>query len=198
MLVAQKYGGYVQSSSRSGSKVKSGTLLIRVPADSFDLAFKDLSALGEAKRQSVSGRDVTAEFVDINARLRNLRAEQRRLLGFLHDAKTVRGSLEVERSLNRVELGIEQLTGQLRLLDNQTSFGTISMHLYEPRPKRRENPKPKEHGGLTFTRAWDNSVDGFLGVVYAVIVGLGYLIPLSLLALLIWLGFRWTRNRVTA
>src|SRR5207244_6931013 len=75
--VAETYDGFVQSSSTAGTRLRSGGLVIRIPASNFERALTDLRALGRVEHQTVEGRDVSAQFVDLAARLRNARAEER-------------------------------------------------------------------------------------------------------------------------
>ena len=193
-LIASKYGGYVQSSSSAGVKVQSGTLLIRVPSASFDQAMSDLRGLGVIAHQSVSGEDVTSQYVDLQARLITWEAQESVLLKLMGNARSIEATLRVQRDLQDVQFRIEQIKGQLRVLDNQTSLATIRVSLREPgAPVGVEQTARQNRPSLT--EAWDRSVNGFLGVVSSVVVGLGYLIPLSLLVGLAWLGWRRLRPR---
>lgn len=188
-LIASRYGGYVQSSSSAGVKVKSGTLLIRVPSASFVQAMSDLRGLGVISHQSVSGEDVTSQYVDLQARLITWEAQESVLLKLMGNANSIESTLRVQRELQDVQFRIEQIKGQLRLLDNQTSLATIRVSLREPGAPTGGADTAKANRP-SLMEAWDRSVNGFLGVVSSVVVGLGYLVPLSLLLALGWLGWR--------
>lgn len=185
-LVAQKYDGFVVDSSTQGEKSRSGSLLIRVPEASFDLAMSDLRGLGEVERQAVSGQDVTSEFVDLNARLRTWQAQERVLLRLMNKANTIGETMTIQRELQQVQFNIEDIQGQLRMLRDQTSLATISLTMHEPGVATGNGPKPKP----SLSEAWSKALAGFLGVIYTVVVGLGYLIPIAALAALGWLGYR--------
>ncbi|HEY7755202.1 MAG TPA: DUF4349 domain-containing protein [Actinomycetota bacterium] len=186
-LVAGKYGGYVQSSSMSGTDVRSGDLLLRVPADRFDEAMSDLRELGEVERQAVSGQDVSAEFVDLEARLQTWEAQELVLLDLMAQATTIEETIRVQGELQDVRFRIEQIEGQLRVLRDQTAYSTIQLSL-------RETGAPAATAGSgtrpSLAEAWERAVDGFLGVWFAVVVGLGYLIPLAAIGAIAWLGYR--------
>lgn len=186
-LVAGKYGGYVESSSTAGTEVQSGELLIRIPADRFDEALSDLRALGTVERQELSGRDVSAEFVDLEARLRTWEAQEAVLLDLMARANSIEATLRVQRELQQVQLRIEEIEGQLRYLRDRTELATIQVSLHEPGavvPTTEPSTRP------SLAEAWERAVDAFLAVCSAVLVGLGYLVPLSALALLVALGAR--------
>jgi len=186
-LVAGRYGGYVQSSSMAGTKVRSGDLLLRVPADDFDAAVSDLRELGTVKGQSVSGQDVSAQFVDLEARLRAWESQEAVLLDLMGRATTIEATIRVQRELQDVQYRIEQITGQLRLLEDQTSFATIQVSLTEP------GAPVVVDGGETrpsLSEAWQRALDGFVGVFYVIVVGLGYLVPIAAIAATAWFVYR--------
>jgi hypothetical protein len=192
--IAGRYGGYVQDSSMRGIKAKAGELTIRVPASAFEQAMNDLRGLGSVEGQSISGQDVTSQFIDLDARLRTWQAQEAVLLRLMQRATSIESTLRVQNQLQDVQFRIEQIKGQLRLLENQTSLATIDVSLREVgavvglrQAAARDRPSLGE--------AWDRAVDGFLGVIFAVVVGLGYLIPLAAIAFAIGLGYRRYRAR---
>lgn len=186
-LVAGKYGGYVESSSTAGTDVRRGDLLLRVPADRFDEAMRDLRGLGTVETQELAGQDVTEEFVDLEARLRTWEAQEAVLLDLMAEATSIEATLRVQRELQDVQLRIEEIEGRLRYLENRTELATIQVSLHEPGVVvTPEGPSTRP----SLVEAWEKAVDGFLSVCYAVVVGIGYLVPLSLLALVVWLGAR--------
>jgi hypothetical protein len=187
--IAGRYGGYVQDSSMQGIKAKSGELTIRVPASAFDRAMNDLRDLGSVEGQSISGQDVTSQFVDLDARLRTWQAQEAVLLQLMRRATSIESTLRVQNQLQDVQFRIEQIKGQLRLLENQTSLATIDVSLREVGAVVGVRPT-QAHERPSLGEAWDRAVDGFLGVIFAVVVGLGYLIPLAAIALAIGFGYR--------
>lgn len=194
-LVASKYAGFIDSSSTQGRDARSARLQIRVPARNFERALQELRALGTVEGESVSGQDVTADYVDLQARIRTWEAQETVLLKLMSQASTVADTLRVQRELQDVQLNIERLKGQLRVLNDQTENSTIALTLHEQSvvPKKQTKAAPWLP---SFGEAWRDTVRGFLGVAFSVVIGLGYLIPITLLALIAWLGYR--RIRVTA
>ena len=191
--VAGRYGGYVESSSTAGTKTQSGELTIRVPSSSFDQARNDLRGLGTVQSQSISGQDVTAQFVDLGARLRTWQAQEAVLLRLMRQATSVESTLRVQNELQDVQFRIEQIKGQLRVLENQTALATIQVSLHEAGA-----PIHVQQAAVTrpsLGEAWDRALAGFLGVIYAMVVGLGYLVPVTLITLAAWLAYRRLRPR---
>jgi uncharacterized protein DUF4349 len=192
--VAARYHGYIETSSAAGVNTKSGDLTIRVPSQSFQAAIRDLRGLGRVTAQSISGQDVTSQYVDLQSRLRNWQAQEAVLLKLMSRATTIGDTLRVQNELSQVQLRIEELKGQLRVLDNQTSFATIQVSMREI--GHVVPPAKAKASGLV--QAWRDARSGFIGVLSAVVVGLGYLVPIALLLGLIWLGVRRLWPRVPA
>jgi len=193
--VAARFGGYVSSSETAGAKRRSGTLTIRVPVDQFEAALGALKGLGTVTDQRLSGQDVTSQFVDLQARLRNWEAQENVLLGLMKKATSIEDSIRVQQHLEDVQLSIEELKGQLRVLGDQSDLSTISLSMAEAGFVARVKT---EEGRLTIGKAWHEAVDGFISVIGAVVVGLGYVIPLGLFVLLAWAVYRKARPKVVA
>lgn len=181
--VAGRYQGFVVSTSTGGAEARRGTIVLRVPADRFEEALAELRGLGEVQRQRVSGEDVGQEFVDLEARLRHLDAQEQVMLGLFDEATTVADTIRIQNELSRIQLQIEEIEGRLRYLRDQTSLSTISLTLAEE--------------GVAapgaFDRAWERAVDGFLSVFAALVVGLGYLLPFAAIGLAGLLVYRRVR-----
>ena len=191
VALAGRFSGFVLSTSIEGKDSRSGTLVIRVPSDRFEELVNEVKNLGDVRSESISGQDVTQEFVDLESRLRNLRAQEAVLLRLFDKATTVAATIRVQSELGRVQLESEQLRGRLRYLEDQTSLATLSITVAE-----KGVPDPATRG--TLAKAWDRALEGALGVVAAVIVGAGTLLPVFLLILVGVAIFRQVRPRFTS
>jgi hypothetical protein len=188
MATAERNGGFVLDTSVDDVKLGLGSVTLRVPADRFGRALADLQDLGKVERESVSGQDVTQEFIDLEARLRNLEAQERVLLNLMSEAQSVADTIRVQRELTGIQLEVERLKGRLRYLEDQTALSTIHVRIAEA------GAAPPRLGMLQ--RAWTRSVDVFLGVIAAVIVGAGFVVPVVLMGGLILVLFWRLRPRV--
>lgn len=182
---ATRQGGFVVTSAVRGKDARRGSLTLRVPAESFEEALSELRALGAVRRERITGEDVGQEFVDLEARLRNLEAQETVLLRLFDEAVSVADTIQVQRELSGVQLQIEEIQGRLRFLRDQTSLSTITVSLVE---------EGADEPGF-FGKAWDTASRGFLGVIAALVVVLGYAIPVVILVGLAFLGYRWIRDR---
>jgi hypothetical protein len=187
--IAGSYGGFVSSTGIDSHGVGRGTVVIRVPSTRFEDALTDLEGLGRVRNENVSGVDVTQEFVDLQARLRNWQAQETVLLRLMDRAASVTDTIRVQGELSRVQLEIERLRGRLDYLEDQTDLGTITTTFVAG------GPAPQ--APTTLERAWRDALQGSLEVVSTVIVGAGYLVPVAILAAVAVLVVRGVRPRVS-
>jgi hypothetical protein len=190
-IIAEQNGGFILSSS--SERERSGTFVLRIPSGRFDRAIGQIRDLGTVRFQQIRGDDVTAEFIDFQARLRILQARRQLLFRLFQDADTTDEILRLASQLDDVQLRIEQIQGQLRFIDDQVAEATLRVTIQERNAPRTEPPTDVENPNLG--SSFDLAVQGFLRIVGAVIVGLGYLIPLTVLGLLIWLAVRLAQRR---
>jgi hypothetical protein len=163
---------------------------MRVPAKYFNRARGLLKELGvRTVRDSIHGTDVTAEFVDLKARLEILQARREALTTLLRQANSLEEILRLTNAVDDVLIRIEELKGRVKLINDQTSKATIGVELHE------EGVTPQDDDGASIVGAWSSSIEGFLRVVGAIVIGIGYLLPLVLLAGLGWVVVRSTRRR---
>jgi hypothetical protein len=125
---AEQLGGYVVSVQTYGSDADmTTTVTFRVPADRFEEALSGVEGLArKVLSRSVSGDDVTEEFVDLESRLRNLEATRARLLDLLDRASRVEDALQVNQALTDVQGEIEQIQGRMKYLRDSAAFSTIT------------------------------------------------------------------------
>lgn len=188
--IAGRHGGFVLSTQVAGTEARSGILVIRVPAERFEVALAEIRELGpKVLREAVSGQDVSQEFIDLEARLRNWRAQEVVLLRLMDRAQSVTDTIRVQRELQQVQLEIEQIRGRLAYLQDQTTMSTITVGLREAGVA-----VPAQPG--TLERAWDRAVQSFMAIVSGAIVAAGALLPFALLALVGLMVFRLVRPRL--
>jgi hypothetical protein len=140
--IADSRGGFVVSSEsrhvsggRGGKTYEVFTVQVRVPAAQFDAALKDVRATaGEVTAEKVSGKDVTEEYIDLEARLRTQRALEAQLLDIMKTADEVADAISVQRELTTVRTDIERIEGRRRFLESQSSLSTINVTLQPPAP----------------------------------------------------------------
>lgn len=130
----QKYGGYVSESNVSGTsgQNRTGTWKVRVPVANFDAFLHDLGGLGDVENTRINSEDVSEEFYDLEARLKNKRVEEERLIQHLKvSTGKLTDILAVEKEISRVREEIERMEGRRRFLMNQTDLTTVTVTVRE-------------------------------------------------------------------
>ena len=191
--LAAQVGGYITNSSVSGGRdqIRQATLELKIPAPRYDQAVGSLSTIGKVETVNSTAQDVGEEFVDVSARVNNARRLENRLITLL---STRTGKLDevlrVERELARVREEIERYEGRLRYLSSRVATSTLTITVHEPAPILGNNPGENPIA-RALRRAWKN----FIALVAGVIASLGIVIPLALVAVAGWVGYRRWRKR---
>lgn len=163
-------GGFVAKTAEAAG-IPNGTITLRVPAASFEAALAQVRKLGKVQSASTSGDDVTAEYTDVDARLKALTSERDQLSLVLTSAQNVGDILAVRDRINAVQTEIEQLQGRKNVLDNQVALSTINVPVREPSGDRAVPVPAGERTG--FDKAWHDALHGFNSGVQALIAGSG-------------------------
>lgn len=177
--IVQANQGFISSSSTYDTAGrKNGQMTVRVPQKNFYPALEQVEALGTVKSRQISGQDVTEEFIDLGARLGNLKKQENRLAEILKNATTVKDVLEVERELERVRGEIERLTGRLNYLNQSVEMSTISVSASEPAPIGGQ--------GWGITDALSEAVTGFIDSVNGIIIFVGVILPVVIFIAIVY------------
>ena len=128
-----KYGAYVQSSSvytrASGSRAYEAT--IRIPADNYAEFINETKGLGNAVTYKENVQDVTDSYMDIEARLTSLKAQEDRVLEFYKDAKTIEELMSIEERLSEIRYEIEYYESQIKNYDLLVAYSTLNISVTE-------------------------------------------------------------------
>ncbi len=118
--LAKEADGWVQT-------VSGDTVILRVPAAAYDATVAKVEALGLVSHRELQAADVTEEFVDLEARLKNARAVRERMQELLSRAENVTAALEVEKELKRLGEEIERMEAKLEVLRHRVAYSTITI-----------------------------------------------------------------------
>jgi hypothetical protein len=131
--LAGRFGGTVLASEATTGDdgATSGTVTMRVPTEDFDDLLVAVGRVGDVERRSITSEDVSDEFVDLEARLRHNRAQERFYLSLLDEAKDVEDAIAVQQLVEGIQQAIEQIEGRLRFLEERTSFSRLTVELFE-------------------------------------------------------------------
>lgn len=206
--IAKDLGGYVvNSSSWYQDDQLRARLTIRVPSGEFDAAMARLKDLAiRVENRNVSTQDVTEEYTDLDARLRNLEATETELLELLTEVRERTSKAEdvlaVYREITNIRGQIEQLKGRMQYLEKMTAMATINVELIpdvlaKPLVVAGWRPTGTAANALrTLIRTLQRVVDAAIWlIIYALPTLVVIAIPFFILGL-IWR--RWRRKRKAA
>jgi vacuolar-type H+-ATPase subunit I/STV1 len=129
--VAGGVGGFVVSTQFSGEEdSRLGFVTVRVPADQLDSVLDQIRDMAvRVLTEHSSSQDVTEEYVDLDARVRNLERAEQQFLGILERAETIEDTLNVQRELTSIQGQLEQLKGRMQYLERTSATSLISVEL---------------------------------------------------------------------
>ncbi len=135
--IVEQMGGYTAylSQTRSPEGEWLATAIFRVPSTRYKEAITRLQQLGQVEALQEQVQDVTEEYLDIEARLRNLKRLEEHLLAMIKRAKKISDLLELEREISMRRQEIERIEGRLRWLEHQTAFSSIHVTFKEFRAR---------------------------------------------------------------
>jgi hypothetical protein len=126
--------GYIAttSSEKQANGKLHGQVVVKVLPENLDRFLQKLRGLGELKNQTLGTEDITKAYFDTDARLKNARVMEQRLIDMLKKkSDDINDLLQVEKELGRVREQIEQMQGELKFWDSQVQFATVTISLAE-------------------------------------------------------------------
>jgi hypothetical protein len=186
--LVKKADGYVADSTLSGStgRNRSGTWKVRVPVVRFDDFVNAAKGIGELVSANTQSQDVSEEYYDVDARIRNKTKEEERLLKLLDDRPAkLEEVLTVERELSRVREEIERMQGRLRVLTDQTTLTTVEITIRE---MQNYEPPQSPTFAKRIGRAFSDSTTAIISLLEGTMILIVRLAPWAIVAVVgLWL-----------
>lgn len=176
-------GGYVEvrEVNNYNSYNRRADLTIRIPAQKLDQFTQAVRENANITSTSETAEDITLSYVAVESRVKALETEQSRLLELLAKAENMEEILLIEERLTKVRTELEEVTSQLRVYDNQVSYGTVYLTMREVREYTEEEPEGFfARIGRGLSQSVEDIGDGFVEVVIFLIVASPYLALLAL------------------
>ena len=202
-LAVEAAGGYVQNSNvtRSDGEIRWAAMTLRVPAPRLEALRAQLRGLAtKVENEKLDAREVTAEYVDLDAAVRNYRAEEQQYLDILRRSGTIKDTLAVAERLADVRGRIERTQGRLNLLERQVAMASLEVTFHTDAIVVAAPPRwqPLAKMKLAFESALENG-EQYLDIAVAVL----FQLPIILLwfftiagsAAMGWRLLRWMWRR---
>lgn len=187
-------GGYVEQqeiyhgSPSAQRRYRRGSLTIRIPAEKLDDFVAKVTEESNIVSSNETSDDVTLRYVAIQSRISALETEQTRLLELLAKAETTRDLLEIEERLTEVRTELEEITSQLRVMDNQVNYGTVNLSVSEVKEYTVvEEPETVwQRIGTGFKQSLKSVGNGFTEIFVFIVANLPHLVLWGILASGAW------------
>lgn len=168
--LSRQFEGFVAQAHISGTtgNQRQGSWTLRIPSDQYRAFLNSAGNLGEVTSLNEHTKEVTAEFYDIDARIRNKQKEEGRLNRILEERPgKLDDVLKVEREVSRVRQEIETMQGRLRVLKDLTSYSTVTITVSEI---QHYAPPATPTFATLVKRQWDWTVANMTSTVQALIL----------------------------
>lgn len=184
LQAAEEADGYLESSSESGSREDGSrwmNMVLRIPTQNYTEFLQKAGESGNLLSKRQEQENVTAQYVDLEARLESLETQRTRLQELLAQAQQLEDILKIQQQLSDTEYQIESYTAQMRTLSNQVDYCTVDISLDEVRNLTVTQPSFFQRIGDAFVNGWTS----FGNILQEAAIAVVYLLPLLLVAALI-------------
>lgn len=177
-------GGYMEArevyngSQRSSSRYRNADLTVRIPADKLDEFVAHVTENTNIISSNETVDDITLNYTATQSHITALETEQTRLLELLAKAESMGDILDIEERLTDVRTELEKVTSQLRIYDNQVSYGTIYLSIREVK-EYTDTTEPEtvwQRIGKGFMESLKDLAHFFTELFVAVVVGIPYIV----------------------
>ena len=200
----KELGGYIENSGISGTgktgSLRSASYTIRVPADKLDALISAVGNNCTITSTNENTTDVTLSYVDTKARLESLRIEQKQLTELLSKATDLDSIIVLQERLTTVRYQIESAESQLRVLENQVTYATLSLRIKEVMEiKPQEEPHVDTYGEKivkTFKASLNAIGEFFKGLLLVLVAISPVIVPMAIITIVVLtIVFRGVKKR---
>lgn len=191
--ISKSQGGEVFSTNFSEriKGQKRGSVTIKVPVDKFEETVESLKKIAtQVISEFTTGQDVTEQYADLQAQLKNKKAEEQSFVKILDRAGKIDDVLAVTKQISRVRGEIERLEGRIKYMDSQADMSTITVSISEDVEIAPVSTswRPWQVVKKSFSELIKNSQDFINGLIRFIIVGIPSLIPFLLFLWIVYWG----------
>ena len=194
LQTVREFGGYVTNQYTNGGYRISGDryntryaeLTLRIPAERYTEFLQQGDLFGNVTSVSNSGDDITSQYIDVEARLKSLKAQEERLLSMLDKAGTLEELISLEDHLADVRYEIESYTSTMNTYKDLVSYSTVTVYLYEV----NRTTNTRDTFGARLKEALSDSLDAVTEFGENLAIFLIVALPYLLVGIAIWFAVR--------
>ena len=168
--IIDTHNAYIQSSSISGNNNRYYYATVRIPKDSYQDFVSRVKELGNVTWYSENTDDVTTSYMDLQAKINSLKAEEEKVLEFYDKASNLEELMEVEARLTDIRYQIESCESRLNNYDVLTEYSTLNIDICETKTLSETNNNFGSRLKLAFKNSFYNftsSLENFItDIVY--------------------------------
>jgi hypothetical protein len=177
--LVERQGGFIsgtdaQADPGANGQIRTGVISFMVPAAKFNDTLIQLGAMGKVVGNHATGSDVSAQYVDLQARLVNEEAQRDAMLALLQRAQSVQDIIAVQNQLGQITGQIEQLKGQILYIDHNTAYSAVTVNLMEAGAPVQASSQ--DNWG--FASALSDAAHNFVTTLNYIVTGLGAIGPI--------------------
>jgi len=191
--LVERQGGFIsgtdaQADPGANGQIRTGVISFMVPAAKFNDTLIQLGAMGKVVGNHATGSDVSAQYVDLQARLVNEEAQRDAMLALLQRAQSVQDIIAVQNQLGQITGQIEQLKGQILYIDHNTAYSAVTVNFMEVGAPVQATSQ--DNWG--FASALSDAAHNFVTTLNYIVTGLGAIGPI---VVVLGLGYLLWRRR---
>jgi hypothetical protein len=189
--IVDQRGGYLSTTNigKNYNDQVTGTVVLRIPAAQFDSALSGVKEVGTVTSISTQGRDVTEEYVDVQAQISSYESQISQYNLIMKNATNVKDIINIQQQIDQVQTNLDRVNGRMKYLNSQIDYSTVTVTLQEPEPVGGQR-------GHDFVAAINEGINGFFGIIDVVIILFISLIPVIIIGVVVYGGYRvWKRKR---
>ena len=186
-LRVNQFGGYISSSSLRGNKSEGSryaNFVCRIPADKYESFLSSADEAGNVTYLSESEQDVTNQYIDLDARIKNLEAQYKKLNELLNKAETLDEMLTIENYIYDIQYQLDSYKGRMKALEGQIAYCTVSVNVSEVAVFTAPKDSFLSRLGAAFGGMWGNFLDFLQDLSVFIIYAIPYII-LAVIAIIV-------------
>lgn len=189
--IIKDYSAYILNENLQNTDYQiTNNINIKVPAEKFEKLLEEIAKLAKkTDYQNIEMKDVTEEFIDVETRLSNSRKVEQTYLKLLRKTNSIEDILKIEQKLGEIRTEIESTQGRLKYLNNQVSYSSINLNIYQ-KLEFKYIPEKSESFFQRLLKALDTGWKG-IGTFLLFLIKLW---PLWIFAAAGWYGWKYFVN----